>query len=63
MALNMDNKSDGITWISPQRLIQLRHDAGKLPLHSSKIHARQGGAYMSSFKGRGMEFDLSLIHI
>ena len=63
MALNMDNKSDGITWISPQRLIQLRHDAGKLPLHSSKIHARQGGAYMSSFKGRGMEFDESRLYM
>ena len=63
MALNMDNKSDGITWISPQQLIQLRHDAGKLPLHSSKIHARQGGAYMSSFKGRGMEFDESRLYM
>ena len=63
MALNMDNKSDGIIWISPQRLIQLRHDAGKLPLHSSKIHARQGGAYMSSFKGRGMEFDESRLYM
>lgn len=63
MALKMDNKSDGITWISPQHLIQLRHDAGKLPLHSSKIHARQGGAYMSSFKGRGMEFDESRLYM
>lgn len=63
MALNMDNKSDGITWISPQRLIQLRHDAGKLALHNSKIHARQGGAYMSSFKGRGMEFDESRLYM
>jgi uncharacterized protein (DUF58 family) len=63
MAVNMDNKSNGITWISPQRLIQLRHDAGKLPLHSSKIHARQGGAYMSSFKGRGMEFDESRLYM
>ena len=58
-ALNTDKKTDGITWISQQSLIQLRHDAGKLPLQNSKIHARQGGAYMSSFKGRGMEFDES----
>ena len=63
MALNMDNKSDGITWIIPQRLIHLRNEAGKLPLHSSKIHARQGGAYMSSFKGRGMEFDESRLYM
>ena len=37
-------------------MIQLRLDAGKLPLKNSRIHARQGGAYLSSFKGRGMEF-------
>ena len=61
--MNKDSKSDGITWISQQALIQLRHDAGKLPLHSSKIHARQGGAYMSSFKGRGMEFDESRLYM
>lgn len=62
-ALNTDKKTDGITWISQQSLIQLRHDAGKLPLHSSKVHARQGGAYMSSFKGRGMEFDESRLYM
>ena len=61
--MNTDKKTDGITWISQQSLIQLRHDAGKLPLHSSKVHARQGGAYMSSFKGRGMEFDESRLYM
>jgi len=61
--LNKDPKSEGITWISPQSLIKLRHDAGKLPLHSSRIHARQGGAYMSSFRGRGMEFDESRLYL
>ena len=62
-ALNTNPKTDGLTWISQQALIQLRHDAGKLPLHSSKIHARQGGAYMASFKGRGMEFDESRLYM
>ena len=62
-ALNTDKKTDGITWISQQSLIQLRHDAGKLPLQNSKIHARQGGAYLSSFKGRGMEFDESRLYM
>lgn len=62
-ALNTDTKNEGITWISPQSLIRLRHDASKLPLHNSKIHARQGGAYMSSFKGRGMEFDESRLYL
>ncbi len=63
ITLNTNPKTDGLTWISQQALIQLRHDAGKLPLHSSKIHARQGGAYMSSFKGRGMEFDESRLYM
>ena len=60
---NNDKKTEGITWISPQSLIQLRHDAAKLPLNRGKIHARQGGAYLSSFKGRGMEFDESRIYL
>ncbi len=58
-----DPQAEGITWISPQSLIQLRLLAAKLPLNSSKIHARQGGAYLSSFKGRGMEFDESRIYL
>lgn len=58
-----DGKSEGITWVSPQTLIQLRLLAAKLPLNSSKIHARQGGAYLSSFKGRGMEFDESRMYL
>jgi len=58
-----DQKAEGVTWISPQSLIKLRHDAAKLPLNSGKIHARQGGAYLSSFKGRGMEFDESRIYL
>ena len=57
-----DKKSEGITWISAQSLIQLRLHANKLPLDSGKIHAKQGGAYISSFKGRGMEFDESRIY-
>ena len=61
--MNTDPRTDGITWISPQALIQLRHDAGKLPLQSGRIHARQGGAYLSSFKGRGMEFDESRLYM
>ena len=58
-----DQQAEGITWISPQSLIQLRLLATKLPLNSGKIHARQGGAYLSSFKGRGMEFDESRMYL
>jgi uncharacterized protein (DUF58 family) len=62
MNKNTDKTAEGITWISPQSLIQLRLSANQLPLDSGKIHAKQGGAYISSFKGRGMEFDESRIY-
>ena len=57
-----DKPAEGITWISPQSLIQLRLHASPTMLNSSIIHAKQGGAYLSSFKGRGMEFDESRIY-
>ncbi len=60
--INNDPKAEGITWISPQSLIQLRLQASQTLLNSSIIHAKQGGAYLSSFKGRGMEFDESRIY-
>jgi uncharacterized protein (DUF58 family) len=59
---NTEKQAEGITWISPQSLIQLRLYANQIPLDSGKIHAKQGGAYLSSFKGRGMEFDESRIY-
>lgn len=62
MADNVNSQAEGITWISPQSLIQLRLHANEIPLDSGKIHAKQGGAYLSSFKGRGMEFDESRIY-
>jgi len=62
MTNNTNKQAEGITWISPQSLIQLRLQANQLPLDSGKIHAKQGGAYLSSFKGRGMEFDESRIY-
>ena len=62
MANTTDKQAEGITWISAQSLIQLRLYANQIPLDSGKIHAKQGGAYLSSFKGRGMEFDESRIY-
>jgi len=59
---NAESKSEGITWISAQALIKLRLQANQLPMDSGKIHAKQGGAYLSSFKGRGMEFDESRVY-
>ncbi|MGB5397098.1 MAG: DUF58 domain-containing protein, partial [Gammaproteobacteria bacterium] len=55
--------TDNITSVSAQSLIRLRQLAAQLPLQSGKIHARQGGAYQSSFKGRGMEFEESRIYL
>jgi len=60
--INNTKQAEGITWISPQSLIKLRLQANQLPLNSGKIHAKQGGAYLSAFKGRGMEFDESRIY-
>lgn len=62
MPNNTEKRAEGITWVSPQSLIQLRLYANQIPLDSGKIHAKQGGAYVSSFKGRGMEFDESRIY-
>ncbi len=59
---NNTKQAEGITWISPPSLIQLRLQANQIPLDRGKIHAKQGGAYLSSFKGRGMEFDESRIY-
>lgn len=55
--------SENVTWISSQSLVALRDQAKKIPLFSGKIHAQQGGAYISSFKGRGMEFDESRLYL
>lgn len=62
MTDNTEKQAEGITWISPQSLIKLRLQANQLPLDSGKIHAKQGGAYLSAFKGRGMEFDESRVY-
>lgn len=60
--MTSNDQAEGITWISAQSLIKLRLHASQLPIDRSKIHAKQGGAYLSSFKGRGMEFDESRIY-
>ncbi len=55
--------TDGITTISAQSLIALREQAKPLSLSGQRIRARQGGAYLSSFKGRGMEFEEARIYM
>ncbi len=43
--------------VSKTTLIALNRQAERLSLKTAKIHAQQGGQYLSPFKGRGMEFD------
>lgn len=50
---------NGLTYIDQIELIRLRLPAARLKLRSRKIHARHGGLYLSSFRGRGMEFEES----
>ena len=54
--------ADGLISISQQGLIACRHQAAQLVLSSRKIKAMQSGAYLSSFRGRGMEFNESRIY-
>jgi len=51
--------ADDIVRISQSTLIGLNRDARQLPLNSASIQAQFNGQYLSTFKGRGMEFDES----
>lgn len=48
---------DDIVRVRQSTLIGLHQDARSLPLKSSKVRAQLSGHYLSTFKGRGMEFD------
>jgi len=52
-------RADDIVRINQSTLIGLNRDARQLPLHSARIRAQFNGQYLSTFKGRGMEFDES----
>lgn len=49
--------ADDIVRIKLETLIKLHQKAHQLPLKSKRIHSRLSGNYISTFKGRGMEFD------
>ena len=49
--------NDSVARVNLPGLILLNQSAGGLRLRHSNIHAAQSGNYLSSFKGRGMEFD------
>ena len=48
---------DGVIRVSRHSLIAMHHGAESISLQAKKIRALQSGAYVSPFKGRGMEFD------
>jgi len=43
--------------LDKESLIGLHREAAGLSLHALKVRAAQSGQYLSSFRGRGMEFD------
>jgi len=49
--------ADDVVRIRLDTLIKLHRNANQLPLKSKHIHSRLSGNYVSTFKGRGMEFD------
>jgi uncharacterized protein (DUF58 family) len=50
-------QADDIVRVKQSTLIELHHDAEKLPLKTRGVKAALSGNYLSAFKGRGMEFD------
>jgi len=51
-----------LTYLDQTAMIRMRLAASKLKLHSRKINAQQSGFCLSSFRGRGMEFDESRVY-
>ncbi|MCW9046934.1 MAG: DUF58 domain-containing protein [Gammaproteobacteria bacterium] len=56
---NSETNADDVVRIKQSTLISLNRDARQLPLNSASIRAQFNGQYLSTFKGRGMEFDES----
>lgn len=52
-----EDTTDDIIRVSPPALLALARAADSLSLHAVGVRALQSGHYLSSFKGRGMEFD------
>ena len=57
MAVEKPSKADDIIRVKLETLIRLNQQAHQLPLKSKRIHSRLSGSFISTFKGRGMEFD------
>ncbi len=57
MISNTIGSNDEMVRVTLPRLIHLNQSAGGLNLRHGNIHASKSGNYLSSFRGRGMEFD------
>ena len=55
----LKNIADDIVRVKQSSLIALNRDARQVPLSSANIQAQFNGQYLSTFKGRGMEFSES----
>jgi uncharacterized protein (DUF58 family) len=55
-------EADDIARVRSSTLIGLHRDAQTLPLISNQIKAQVAGGFLSSFRGRGMEFDESRLY-
>ena len=63
MAASEDQpRADELVRVSSRSLIALRQQAESLPLKAIKILSPQSGAYLSPFKGRGMDFEESRMY-
>lgn len=51
------DRADGLVTVSLKTLVDLAKPAASLQRRRLSVRARQSGDYVSSFKGRGMEFD------
>ncbi|MFK5913333.1 MAG: DUF58 domain-containing protein [Woeseiaceae bacterium] len=56
-ALQKNDEADDVIRVKIETLIKLNRQAHQLPLKSRNIRSRLSGNFISSFKGRGMEFD------
>ena len=52
----VDN-GDGVVRVSVASLLALHHGSASLAMQPRQVRALTSGAYLSPFKGRGMEFD------
>lgn len=57
MSVKIPSDADDIVRVKLKTLIKLNQQAHQLPLKSKRVLSRLSGSFISTFKGRGMEFD------